>query len=58
MFPNLEAKEFTYLENVSPFLGAIIDSCCGQSKKAPVAAVLTNYVRIVNEFFRRSRRAE
>lgn len=42
----LKAEEFTCPENVSPFPGAIVDSCFEQSNKAPVKILFTQYVRL------------
>lgn len=48
----LESKDFANLDNVSPILGAIKENCCGQSNKAPVTTVFSQYVRLINNLYR------
>ena len=51
----LEASDLDRIDEVSPFLGAIIDRCCGETKNAPVTTVFTLYVNLLNEIHCRGR---
>lgn len=37
----LEAAEYDDVDKVSPFLGTIMDRCCGRVDEAPVATLFT-----------------
>ncbi|NJK52916.1 MAG: hypothetical protein HC936_08975 [Leptolyngbyaceae cyanobacterium SU_3_3] len=49
----LEASDYDAVDNVSPFLGAIVDSLCGLNSTAEVTKAMTEYVDMVNFVFRR-----
>lgn len=51
----LEAKDYDSVDMVSPFLGSIIDYCCGTAYHAPVTKAFTMYVDMVAFITRRFR---
>lgn len=50
----LEAKEYDSVDMVSPFLGAIIDACCGLTDTADVTQSYTDYADLVDFIYRRN----
>lgn len=50
----LEAKDYDVMDMVSPFIGAIIDRCCGLVDVATVTSSFTQYVDLVSFIFRRN----
>ena len=50
----LEASDYKDIENVSPFLGAIVDRCCGEVKEAPVTRTLTMFNDIIQQLYERN----
>ena len=50
----LEAADIKTVDMLSPFLGALIDTYCGEFDKAPVTTVFTQYVDLVDVVYRRN----
>jgi len=48
----LEAKDYRNVDQVSPFIGAFFDQCCGEIEDAPVTKVFTKYVDILRKSHR------
>ena len=44
----LEGKDYEAMDIVSPFLGAILDMCCGEQDNAPITRTYTKYSEILN----------
>ena len=44
----LQASDFDRIDKVSPFLGAMADSFCGNSRKAEITKVYTRYVDLLH----------
>lgn len=44
----LEAVDYTAMDMEEPFLGALIDRCCGYEYEAPMTAILTKYADMVS----------
>lgn len=49
----LETSDFVAADNISPFLGAVVDAFCGMSRIVEVASAMTEYVGMVNLVVRR-----
>lgn len=45
----LTAEGMKNLDNISPFIGAIVDWTCGEIEDAPVKSVFTMYIDIMNK---------
>ena len=50
----LEARDFRNIDQVSPFIGAILDRLCGETMSAPCTTVFTLFVDMV-QFVTRAR---
>lgn len=48
----LEAKEYVFVDNVSPLLDVVVDRYCGQQICAPVTQVLKMYVNVMQSIYR------
>lgn len=49
----LEALDFIKVDQLSLFLGSVVDLLCGKESRAEVTAVFTLYVEFISFFFRR-----
>lgn len=49
----LQAKHFDTVDMVAPFLGAIVDMCCGSEEKTPVTKTYVAYTDLSDFIFRR-----
>lgn len=49
----LEAQNFDTLDMVAPFLGAVVDTCCGTEEKAPVTNTYVAYSELLDFIYRR-----
>lgn len=54
----LETSDFNAVDDVSFFVGALVDTFCGLSSIAEVTTTLTEYIDIVNFVFRRHKSFE
>lgn len=51
----LEASDLKSVDMVSPFLGAIIDRCCGEVEGAPITKVFTQFKDLMDEVYQRNK---
>lgn len=44
----LEASDYDAVDLVSPFIGAIVDTCCRLFKSGEITNIFTKYVDVMN----------